>query len=182
MVDRVQPLKLEDTTTGGEELDQFPTALDPQEDHVECAGIVFDDLTHRDETTRIFRVGNDLTFQDVTNPTPHTLTDLLSGGGSFSEAQHEGLSTLVHEIDQTSWEEYIYTGSDVTGSIIWSDNSRSRKIREEQYTYSTGHRVSQVVTIQYDGFGVEKMRMTEAYTYTSNGRVSNVQRTKTGSP
>ena len=185
MVDRVQPLKLEDTQTGGDDVDQFPTGLDPQEDHVECAGLVFDDATHRDELVRVWRVGNDLTFTDTSNPTPHTLTDLLaSSGGGLTESDHEALNTLTHEIDRTSYEEYIYGGSgvDVVAAITWTDSSKVKKIREEQYTYGTGHRVTQVVTIQYDAAGVEKMRMTEDYTYLLNSRVAHVQKTKTGSP
>ena len=182
MVDKIQPLKLEDLTTGGDELDQFPTALDPHEDHVECAGIVLDDLAHRDEAVRIFRVGDDLVFQDTSNPAPHTLTELLASNVGITELQHEGLDTLTHEIDRTSFEEYLYTGSDVTSCITWTDNTRTLKIREEQYTYGTGHRVTQVVTIQYTSSGAEKMRVTETYSYSSNGRVSSTQRVKTGSP
>jgi hypothetical protein len=182
MVDRVQPLKLEDTSTGGDETDQFPTALDPSEDHVECAGVVFDDATHRDEDVRVWRVGNDLTFLDVSNPTTHTLTDLLASSSGITEAEHEGLRTLVHEIDQTSYEEIVYSGTDVTADIIWTDATKVKKIREELFTYGSGHRVLQAVTIQYDAAGAEQMRMTEDYTYLPNHRVANVQKTKTGSP
>lgn len=89
-IDKVQPLKLEDTSTGGDDLDQFPTELDPREDHVECAGLVLDDADHRDETTRIWRDGSDMKFQDETNPTPHTLADLLAGGGGGYSATEYG--------------------------------------------------------------------------------------------
>jgi len=80
-IDRVQPLKFEDPATGGDETDQFPTALDPHEDHVELAGLVFDDATHRDETTRVWRDGDDLRLKDVNNSDAPTLTDLRAGGG-----------------------------------------------------------------------------------------------------
>lgn len=80
-IDKVQPLKLEDSATGGSELDQFPTELNPQEDYVECAGLVLDDAANRDETTRVFRDGDDLKFVDTHNPTPATLSELRAGGG-----------------------------------------------------------------------------------------------------
>lgn len=183
-IDRVQPLKLEDTSTGGEELDQFPTGLNPQEDHVECAGIVLDDSSNRDEAVRVWRVGNDLTFKDVTNPVAKTLADLLAGGSGsgITEAQHEALSTLVHDIDATSYEEYTYSGPLVTNCTVWTTSGKTQKIREEQYTYGVGSRVTKVITIQYDSVGVEKMRMVEDYAYSSSSRVLNVVKTKTGSP
>lgn len=58
--DRVKPLKLESTDTGGDEDDEFPTSMDPQEDYVECRGIVFDDETHIDENVVIERNGDAL--------------------------------------------------------------------------------------------------------------------------
>jgi hypothetical protein len=175
MVDRVQLLKLEDPSTGGTELDQFPTAVDPTEDHLEAAGVVLQDATNRDELVRVWRDGNDLKFQDALNTTPLTLTDLSTGGG-ISEAQHEALDTLVHDIDETSYEEYVYSGSKVTSAITWTSAAKTLKIREEQYTYS-GSKVSQAVTIQYDGAGIEVMRTTEVYGF-DGSKVTSVTRTK----
>jgi hypothetical protein len=100
-----------------------------------------------------------------------------SGGGGISEVEHEALDTLVHEIDETSYEEYTYSGGNVTNFTIWASVAKIKKIREEQYTYAS-NKVSQVVTIQYDDVGVAKMTMTETYTYTGN-RVSSVSRVKT---
>jgi hypothetical protein len=65
-----------------EQSDGFYAELSPQEDQIEVAGVTFDDATNRDESTRIWRDGSNLTFQDPINPTPHTLTELL--GGSYS--------------------------------------------------------------------------------------------------
>jgi hypothetical protein len=102
-------------------------------------------------------------------------------GTGITESQHEALDTLVHDIDETSYDEVTYSGSDVTFYIVWTSVAKTRKVREEQYTYGTGHRVSQAVTIQYDAAGAVKMTMTETYTYNSS-RVDTVTRTKTGSP
>lgn len=101
-----------------------------------------------------------------------------SGGSGITEEQHEALDTLVHEIDETSYEEYTYTGSDITNVTVWTSVAKTMKIREEQYTYSS-HRVTQVVTIQYDVSGGTKMTMTEQYTYGSGNKISSVTRTKT---
>jgi hypothetical protein len=180
-IDKVRPLKLEDPASGGDETDDFPTSLDPSEDNVQCNGIVLEDASHSDENVRVWRDGDDLKFKDTNNPADHTLTQLLSGGG-ISEAQHEALATLVHEIDATSYEEYTYSGADITNCTIWTSIAKTKKIREEQYVYGSGHRVDQVTTIQYDSTGAEKMRTVEAYTYLSSNRVNYVQRTKTGSP
>lgn len=110
-----------------------------------------------------------------------SVVSLTAGGSGITESQHEGLDTLVHEIDENSYDEVTYTGSDVTSYIVWTSAAKTRKIREEQYTYGTGHRVSQCVTTQYDGTGAVKMTMTETYTYV-NSRVNTVTRVKTGSP
>lgn len=100
----------------------------------------------------------------------------LTGSG-LSEADHEALSTLVHEIDATSFDEVLYSGSNNPASyIVWTDSSKTQKIREELYTYSSS-RVTQVVTKQYDLTGSLKMTMTENYTYSGN-KVSTVTRTK----
>jgi hypothetical protein len=79
-VDRVKPLKIESVASGGDEEDEFPTSLDPTEDHVECAGIVFDDPLLIDETTVIDRDGVNLRFKDQSNPSGFTLTQLATAG------------------------------------------------------------------------------------------------------
>ena len=76
---RVQPLKLEDPDTGGGSMDMFPTALNKNEDYIDCHGIVFQDTISNDETTIIGREGNDMIFIDGNNQIKSTLTDLLSG-------------------------------------------------------------------------------------------------------
>lgn len=98
-------------------------------------------------------------------------------GGGISEAQHEALDTLVHDLDESCYEEFTYDGSRVTSAITWATSEKLLKIREEQYIYTLG-RVSQAVIIQYNGAGAEVMRMTETYTY-SGGTVLNVTCVKT---
>jgi hypothetical protein len=75
-MDRVKPLKLESVDTGGDTNDEFPTSLNPEEDHVECAGIVLDDPGLIDESTVVWRDVNDMKFKDANNPSGFTLTRL----------------------------------------------------------------------------------------------------------
>jgi hypothetical protein len=98
-------------------------------------------------------------------------------GTGISESEHEVLDTLVHEIDETSYDEVAYAGSSVVSYIVWASAAKLKKIREETYTYVSG-KASHVVTKQYDDAGLVKMTMTEDYTY-SGSKVLSVTRVKT---
>jgi len=75
-LDRVQPLKIEDTVTGTE-VDQFPTALNRNEDFVDCHGMTIQDNSSNDEAVVIARdESGNLTFLDVLNSVK-TLSDLV---------------------------------------------------------------------------------------------------------
>jgi hypothetical protein len=94
--------------------------------------------------------------------------DLRSGTG-LSEAAHRNLDQLPHLIAEDSFEEYTYSGNKVTDIIIWTDDGKTVKIREENYTFS-GSQVSTVVTKQYDGAGtiIVGETMTETFSYSGN--------------
>lgn len=63
-MDRVKPLKIESTETG-EENDEFPTPVDPNEDYIDTHGISFQSTTSNDEVVFIDRdAENNLTFKD----------------------------------------------------------------------------------------------------------------------
>jgi len=96
----------------------------------------------------------------------------------ITEAAHETLDTLVHQIDETSYDELTYSGAQVTVYLVWTSAAKTQKVREEQYTYNADKTVSQLVAIQYDGVGVENMRFTESYTYNTSKRVQSITRTK----
>jgi hypothetical protein len=81
-IDRVKPLKIESIESGGDSNDEVPTGLDPEHDHVECAGIVLDDPGLIDESTVIWRDTNDMKFKDGNNPGGFTLTRLAELGGA----------------------------------------------------------------------------------------------------
>jgi hypothetical protein len=99
------------------------------------------------------------------------------GGSGITEAEHELLDTLVHDIDETSYDDVTYgIGSRVDSYIVWANVAKLLKIREEQYSYS-GSKISQVVMTQYDGTGAVKMTITETYTYTGS-KITSITRTK----
>ena len=74
-ISRVQPLKIEDTTTGGDNNDAFPTGLDRNNDMVDCRGVALQDDISNDETVLLDRSGGDMMFRDQYN-TPISLSDL----------------------------------------------------------------------------------------------------------
>jgi hypothetical protein len=172
VVDRVQPLKIEGTDSGGEETDLFPTAMDRNEDYVDARGVTLQNLTSNDDAVRVERsaAGGDLQFLDVANPTPTTLSQLKATSG-ITEEEHRNLDQLVHNLAENYFEEYTYDGNRVTGVITWASVAKLQKIREEQYTYD-GSKVSEVVTIQYNAAGTEFERVTETYLYSGPKIVS----------
>lgn len=95
----------------------------------------------------------------------------VSAVSGISSIQHENLDTLVHNLSENYFEEFIYTGSIITGNIVWTNSSKITKIRESIFTYS-GSNVVQEVSIQYNGSGVEVQRLTVDYTYSGSTIVS----------
>lgn len=100
-----------------------------------------------------------------------------SGGGGITEGEHELLDTLTHWIDETNWMEIVRSGGKVTNVINWETDAKLKKIRE-MVVQRSGGKASQMDFIQYDGSGVEKMRITGVISRTS-GKVSSIQWTKT---
>lgn len=81
MVDRIQPLKIEDSATGGVEVDPYPTATDRNEDYLDARGVAYQNATSNDDLVRTERdSSNNLVLRDPVAG-PHTLASLLGGGG-----------------------------------------------------------------------------------------------------
>jgi hypothetical protein len=99
----------------------------------------------------------------------------LTTGSGLSPSTHEVLDQLVHLIAEDSYEEYTYSGNGVTDIVVWTDATKTTKIREENYTY-TGNKINTIVTKQYDGSGTLVLTMTETYSYTGN-KVDDITRT-----
>lgn len=173
-LDRVKPLKLESIDTGGDEDDEFPTSLNPEEDHVECAGIVLDDPGVRDESTVIWRDGDDMKFMDTNNPDGYTLTELAaSAGGGITAAQHDAIRQLIHFIDDGpgtgfasgAYKETTPAGPFPTSEIWWTSSGKTHKIVSLDTTW-TGAKITQEVWKVYAADGVTVLAtITDAIAY-----------------
>jgi hypothetical protein len=90
-----------------------------------------------------------------------------SAGGGITEAQHEDLDTLVHNLSEDMYEEFVYTGARVDDIIVWTDSGKTTKIRETNFSYSANKVVTEVIK-QYDSGGTLKVILTGTYNYTGN--------------
>jgi hypothetical protein len=171
-LDRVKPLKLESIDTGGDEDDQFPTSMDPHEDYIELRGLVFDTPTVADETTVISRDGDDMTFKDVNNPTPVTLTELLVGTGGLTVEAHKALRQLIHFINDGPAEGFASGAyKETTGTVFptavvwWESSAKLKKIVERLVTW-TGAKATQDQWKMYDTDGSTVLiTVTDTITY-----------------
>ena len=94
-----------------------------------------------------------------------------SGSNILTLAEHDTLDTLVHNIAEDYYEEYTYTGSLVTSTTIYTDTTKAKKIRESQFTYSSG-RIVREINIQYNAAGSEVQRLVIDYQYSGQRIVS----------
>jgi len=144
--DRVQPLKLEDPSTGGVETDWGPTSADPNEDYVDTHGLTIQSDISDDEDVFIGRdVSDDMIFQDKVAGGPYTLTDLLAG----DETLHKKFRHLIHFIESGGPGDGFASGAfrEITGgvfptSIIWWESSaKLKKLLERTITWGTSPKV-----------------------------------------
>ena len=80
---------------------------------------------------------------------------------------HDDLDDLTHNLAESYYEEFTYTGSKVSGIVVWTNISKVLKVRETLLSYS-GSKVLQEVNIQYDALGAEKQRLTATYSYSGS--------------
>lgn len=142
--DRNQPLKLENTDTGGDEVDVTPTAMDRNEDYYDGRGVTLQNATSDDDVVAIERDAEDnLVFIDP-NAGTQTLTDLVAGTGGLTANTHRILRQLIHFIDNGPAEGFdsgAYretTGTVYPTAIIWYDSSGEgkKKIVEKLITWT----------------------------------------------
>lgn len=97
--------------------------------------------------------------------------------GGLSEAEHEELDTLTHELVEDSFDEVLYAFRQPVNITTYTDATKTTKIREVQVTY-TFRQPTEVITIQYDASGIELYRVTETITYAAR-QVSTITRVRT---
>ena len=160
MADRVRPLKLESPASGGTQTDEWPTGIDPNEDHVDARGVFLQNNSSNDEVVHLTRDSSDrLTFKDTENTTPVPLTDLIDG--EVDEENHAELRQLIHLADGVGGP-FEYWGSayrEITGGAFptnitwWTDSSKTAKIVEKQIAYTSAIFPSTITYIVYDSDG-----------------------------
>jgi len=89
--------------------------------------------------------------------------------GGYNSVTHRNEDQLVHDIAETSFEEFTYAGNKVTSIIVWTTAGKTQKIRETLFTY-TGSKVATTTTKQYDGAGtlIVGETLTETFAYSGN--------------
>ena len=98
-------------------------------------------------------------------------------GGGITPAQHEDLDTLVHDLAEDCYTEYTYSGNRITAIGIYTDVTKTLKIRDFAYTYS-GNRIQTEAVRQYDGSETLLKTMTYTYSY-SGGNIASVSGVET---
>lgn len=90
MADRIRPLKME-TPTRGTETDEFPTGLDPSEDHIEARGFFLQNDSSDDESVHITRdASNRITFKDSEITVDTTLRAIRTAQNLYTGAETAG--------------------------------------------------------------------------------------------
>ena len=177
--DRVRILKNERPSTGGTEDDLgYPAQLDPNEDAPSVHGIFVQGTTGEDNNVYMTRdASGNMIFRDVITGAEYTLTQLSTGGSGISEAQHELLDSLVHALAEDFYLEVTRAAGKVSTVIVYTDATKTTKIRELSNIVRTGGRIDSYDVKQYDGTGTLKQTMSYTITRTA-GRVSSITATE----
>lgn len=94
---------------------------------------------------------------------------LSGGGGALTPENHRPLDQLVHNVAESCYSEYVYSGNKIQDIIIWTNSGKTTKIRETNFTF-TGSKVATETIKQYDGSGaiISGETMTGTYTYSGS--------------
>lgn len=164
-MDKVYPLKLEDSVDGSQDDEMFPSETRPSEDYIVAKGFVLEDSDdHRMEI-----VDNEVALVDPINGVKK-LSQIGSGAGSDPY-------NLLFNVAQNNHTEVVRTSGKVSSIIVWTDVSKTQKIRESIITRTLG-KVTQVVTNQYDSIGALKETLTQTINRAAN-QVTSISTVKT---
>jgi len=137
-MDRVQVVKWESSALGGTQNNTQPTPINPQEDALEAMGLYLQDGSNRDTNILIARSGNDMTFKDVTNATPKTLTNILNPSATTSPS-------FKFNVKVTDYTLYIQT-TNVTATYVTTDGAAPGTGNQIPLNASTGVTFSALMT------------------------------------
>jgi len=88
----------------------------------------------------------------------------------LSEVEHHTIDSIVHNVAEDSYTEIVYVSGKISSETVYVDDTKAVKIRETSITYD-GTKISQTVTIQYDGTGSPEETYTEDYTYNTSDQI-----------
>lgn len=124
------------------------------------------------------KVGYDNTISSLSAEDIQDAIDEIATTGINAEA-HRVLDQLTHELDENYYEEYTYNGPRISNITVWTDSSKTLKIREYDYTYN-GPLINTEIIKQYNSS--ESLIETLTSTYIYNGaRISNITTIRTTS-
>jgi len=92
----------------------------------------------------------------------------LSEFGSLSVTEHEELDSLVHNLAESNYQTFTYTGQNLTSSINWTDSGMTLKVREATFTYNVNGTLAAAVKKQYNDMGDLVQTLTLTFSYTMN--------------
>ena len=172
--DKVHPLKMESPTSGGTELDDFPTGMDAHEDYADIRGVILQNDTSNDEAVGVERENSELMLWDSAAGR-QSLSDLLATGSGISESTHKSLRDLIHFIDDGpadgfasgSFKETLPVGAPFhTSEIWWESAAKEQKIVELTITRNANQTPATEVWEMYDTDGVTVLvTLTDTMTY-----------------
>ena len=114
---------------------------------------------------------------DIVAKIPSGVVSLTQQGGS--EAAHEAYDTLTHNIAETHYEERTRVNNRITNITIYTDATKTTKIRELTNIVRVNNKISTYDIIQYDASGLVKNTISYSTTRDSNGRFINGTGVKT---
>lgn len=124
MADKVKPLKIESSSTGGTQNDGFPTEVNPSQDYLASKGIAFENNDNR--TIDLDGSGN-IQFIDATETVAKTVRQLRTASENIFTAVDDITDTNVQDAIRkaNTFGSYWQTTSDsgetsTTSTTVWS--------------------------------------------------------------
>lgn len=128
-----------------------------ESDDIKDGGVYRQDLCTSQTGFAVIRkliAGTNVTLQSTgADPGTGDVTVNVPNASGLSEAEHELLDTLTHELAEDCWTEIVRASGYVSEVIVWTSNGKTKKIREYLVARSAG-RVSSITVKNYDSMGV----------------------------
>ena len=128
MVDRVKPLKLENTTDGTE-TNRFPTETDPTEDYLACKGLALENSNG----TLVYGDSGVLKFKDTEKTTAHSLDNILDA--EFEDFSPTGTTLTSVKTGPAIRELYIYVDNHFSWDVISAAQTITIKQFQQMLVY-----------------------------------------------